>query len=123
MADSDPGKEHVLISCPGCGRSMTFQEGASPLICPNNHTYTLAELLLAQTLRVETLIFSAIQFLEQQKLLVQGLANETFSTQPVNSAKLEGHAGRIGETIAELRRINARKNTGENDITRFTRPN
>jgi hypothetical protein len=85
---------------------MSFEEGGTgALTCPNDHTYTLETLLLGQTLRVETLVHAAIQFLHQQESLVRGLAQQMWESQSVSAFRLEGQADRIAETISKLRSI------------------
>src|ERR1043166_8986498 len=104
----------TLISCPGCGHSMTMgEEGEGCLTCPNGHTYTLETLLLGQSLRVETLIHAAIQFLHQQECLVRGLAQQMWESQSVTAFRLEGQADRISATITRLRAILKERETPE----------
>ena len=107
MSENPEDEGKVLISCPGCGHSMALQEEGveTGLACPNGHTYTLETLLLGQTLRVETLVQAAIQFLYQQESLVRGLAQQMWESQSVNAFRLEGQADRIAATIARLNAI------------------
>lgn len=106
MSENPEEDGKVLISCPGCGHSMSLQEGVETgLTCPNGHTYTLETLLLGQTLRVETLVQAAIQFLHQQESLVRGLAQQMWESQSVSAFRLEGQADRIAATIARLNGI------------------
>ena len=75
MDENSEERENVLISCPGCGQSMILKDDTTGcLTCPNEHTYTLETLLLGQTLRVETLLHAAVQFLHQQESIVRGMA-------------------------------------------------
>jgi hypothetical protein len=73
------------------------------LSCPGGHNYTLEKLLLSQALRAESLVEGAIKYLEEQEVLVRGIAERLWQDHCLNAIRLEGQAERIRETIQELR--------------------
>ena len=106
MDENSEERENVLISCPGCGQSMILKDDTTGcLTCPNEHTYTLETLLLGQTLRVETLLHAAVQFLHQQESIVRGMAQQMLESHSVDAFRLEGQADHIAETISRLHGI------------------
>jgi hypothetical protein len=96
----------AMLTCPGCGQGLSVQSSPpNSLGCPAGHEYTLESLLLAQSIRAESLLQAAIRFLEQQEGLVRRIAEQSWATRALQALRLEGQADRVAETIEEIRRI------------------
>lgn len=102
MSHPENSGKGLELCCPTCAEFLGAAS-SSTFECSNKHQFTLAALLLGQSIQAGTMFRSGMILLEQQVKLIRAVALEHSITHPDKFLALENQADKLEAILVSVR--------------------